>query len=300
MASKSGPELSAVMVSYQTGLVLFEAITALLPAASLSQLIVVDNGNPAAVRQQLGTLAASESKLTVLSGQGNVGYAAACNLGAAEAEGELLLLINPDCRLAAAQLDRLCELAAGLTTPWLLGCQIRGPNGNEQRASRRNLLTPQTMWVEGLRLDRLWPSRYRSHRLNLNAQPLPGQLSQVPGISGALMLLPAETYRALDGMDEGYFMHVEDLDFLWRLHQLGGEVWFAPEVCASHEMGTSAAGPTWLEWQKAKGFWRYFQKHSFPGRSGAVRRWCLNGLILARFLVRAVGHGLKTRGGRRP
>ena len=299
MASDSGPGISAVMVSYQTGPVLFEAIAALLPAASLSQLIVVDNGNPAAVRQRLGELAAANSNLTVLSGHGNVGYAAACNLGAVEARAEVLLLINPDCRLHADQLDRLSHLAAGLTAPWLLGCLIRNPDGSEQRASRRNLLTPRTMWVEGMGLDRLWPSRYRGLQLNLNRQPLPRRLSRIPGVSGALMLMPLESYRALDGMDDGYFMHLEDLDFLWRFQQQGGEVWFAPDVVASHEMGTSAAGPVWLEWQKTKGFWRYFRKHFGSRRETAVR-WCLKGLILARFMVRAVGQSLKNRGDRRP
>ena len=72
---------SIVMVSYHTGPVLFVSVKSALQQPHLSQLIVVDNGNPPDVQARLQQLALSEPRLRVLTGQGNIGFSAACNLG---------------------------------------------------------------------------------------------------------------------------------------------------------------------------------------------------------------------------
>ena len=51
-------------------------------------------------------------------------------------------------------------------------------------------------------------------RLNLTQTDLPPDLAMVPAISGAFMLMPCATYASLGGMDDAYFLHVEDLDLL--------------------------------------------------------------------------------------
>ncbi len=274
-------QVSAVMVSYHTGPVLRDAIGRLLGEAALRQLIVVDNGNPAADEAYLGDLAANDGRVTLIRGQGNVGYAAACNMGAALAAGQLLLFINPDCVLDEGGLARLLADSAALEPPWLLGCLVVDPKGREQRACRRNLLTPETMLVEGLRTD-VWASEnFADRRLNLIDQPLPDEVSEIPAVSGALFLIPHAEFQRLGGFDEAYRLHVEDLDLFWRFHQMGGRVWFTPHVRAVHEKGSSRANPAWIEKQKMDGFRRYFRLH-FPDDMGIV----LNSAIYGRYLLR--------------
>jgi N-acetylglucosaminyl-diphospho-decaprenol L-rhamnosyltransferase len=78
----------------------------------------------------------------VLTGHGNVGFAAACNMGAKEASGEYLLLLNPDCVLQRDALIDLIRLTEGAACPWVAGCRIVNPDGTDQRGSRRELPTP--------------------------------------------------------------------------------------------------------------------------------------------------------------
>ncbi len=242
---------------------LFESIEAVLAAdqRGVDEVILVNNGNPDSVAAALTCMSAVEPRLKIVSGHGNVGFARGCNIGAAESKGRYLLLLNPDCRLATAAIPALLTEASKLGDDWLLGCRLTDAAGSEQRATRRALLTPRTALVEALRLDRFAP--FRRCRLNLHREPLPDRTTRVPVISGACMMLPTSTYRSVGGMDEGYFLHVDDLDFCLRLHRAEIPVYFAPHVTAVHHGGTSHANPVWVEWCKTRGFLRYFRRHFF-------------------------------------
>lgn len=289
---------SVVMVSYWTGEVLWEAIEAVLSPdqEGMAELILVDNGNSPAVAAELARRAQRDPRLILVTGHGNVGFARACNLGASRARGRHLLLLNPDCRLAPGAIPALLSEAAALGDDWMLGCRVRNPDGSEQRGSRRELLTPRTALVEALRLDRLSPRHARPHRLNHHETPLPAGTVRVPAISGACMMLPAATFRSVGGLDEGYFLHVDDLDLCRRLHLAGVPVYFAPHVEATHHVGSSRASPVRIEWHKARGFLRYFRRHY-----GGPRWWPLllplAAAILARLGIRAVHAQARTAWG---
>ena len=289
------------MVSYWTGPVLSAAIESVLAPKQVAvvELIVVDNGNPPAVSGELVRLAEGEPRLTLVSGHGNVGFARGCNIGARRARGSYLLLLNPDCCLSPSAIPALLAEAKTLGADWMLGCRVLNPDGSDQRGSRRTLLTPYTALVETFRLDGLAPRLLRRYRLNHHDKPLPANTTRVPVISGACMLLPAATFHAVSGMDEGYFLHVDDLDLCFRLHRAGIPVYFTPHVEVVHHAGSSRSSPVLVEWHKMRGFLRYFRVHF---RS---LRWLpLLGLlgigILIRFGVKAMQSQLHRAWNRRP
>ncbi|MEZ5891929.1 MAG: glycosyltransferase [Parvularculaceae bacterium] len=87
--------VSAIVVSYYTGPVLARAIAALRAQPEIAEIILIDNGNfPGDVETAIA--GAEHPLIRVFSGQGNIGFAAACNLGARNAKGDYLLIINPD------------------------------------------------------------------------------------------------------------------------------------------------------------------------------------------------------------
>ena len=293
--------ISVIMVSYWTGPVLSAAIESVLAPNQdgAAELIVVDNGNPPAVSGELMRLAEGEARLTLVNGHGNVGFARGCNIGARRARGRYLLLLNPDCCLSPGAIPALMAEAITLGDDWLLGCRMLNPDGSDQRGSRRTLLTPYTALVETCRLDRLAPRLLRRYRLNHHDNPVPEDTACVPVISGACMLLPAATFHAVGGMDEGYFLHVDDLDLCFRLHRAGIPVYFTPHVEAVHHAGSSRSSPVQVEWHKMRGFLRYFRVH-FHG----LRWWPVLGLlgagILLRFGVKAMQSLLHQAWNRRP
>ena len=292
--------VSVVMVSYWTGPVLSAAIDAVLAPdqKGVIELILVDNGNPCAITEALVRRAEAEPRLKLVSGYGNVGFARGCNIGARRARGRHLLLLNPDCRLGPGAIPALLAEAAALEGDWMLGCRVLDPSGSDQRGSRRALLTPYTALVEVFRLDKLAPRLFRRHRLNYHDSPLPDGTARIPAITGACMMLPAATFQAVGGMDEGYFLHVDDLDLCFRLHRARIPIYFVPHVEALHHSGSSGAHPIRIEWHKTRGFLRYFRVH-YGGLHWLLLLGPLSVGALARFGVKAIQSLLRSAWKRR-
>ncbi len=259
--SGSPPEISVVMVSWYTGASLFEAIEAVFAAPDIGELILLDNGNPKPVRARLEALADERDDMRLLAGQGNVGFARACNLGARAARGEVVLFLNPDALIAPGVAVALAEAGrASGETPWLAGARMLNMDGTEQRGGRRGMLTPQSAFIgySGLyRLQRFHPAFRNIHR---EREPLPDGPVTTPVVSGAAMAMPRKTFLNLGGFDEDYFLHVEDIDLCRRVAEAGGAVIFHPNAEVRHYGSTSRAPLLKVEWAKAKGFVHYFWK----------------------------------------
>ena len=290
VAGDLGAGVSVVMVSFWTGPVLGAAMESVLAAdqEGVVELILVDNGNPPEVAAQLERRAAADPRLILVSGHGNVGFARGCNIGASRARGRYLLLLNPDCRLAPGAIPALLAEQESLGDHWMLGCRVLNLDASDQRGSRRALLTPWTALVEAFRLDRLAPKRLRRHRLNYHQGPLPDRTVRVPVVSGACMMLPLATFRAVGGLDEGYFLHVDDLDLCLRLHRRGIAVYFAPRVEAVHHAGSSRMDPIRIEWHKTRGFLHYFRVH-YRGLRWIPVTVPLGAGVLTRFGIKVIG-----------
>jgi len=87
-------------------------------------------------------------------------------------------------------------------------------------------------------------------------------------------------------MDEGYFLHVEDVDFCFRFQAAGGHTYFVPHVKIRHDVGTTT-NSRMIELHKIKGFLRYFWKNFQPHHSILTLTFT-SMCVLALFAVRSV------------
>lgn len=279
------------MVSYNTGPLLMQAVDAALADPAVERVVVVDNGNPPAARGALAELAAAEPRLRHIEGQGNIGFAAGCNLAARHIESDFLLLLNPDCVLPAGAAGLLRAELRRQAVPALLGAVMVDSEGQVQRATRRNQPSLGNLLGEALRLHRLIPSW---PRIEIEG-PLPAEATPVPAISGAAMFLSRANYWALGGLDSGYFLHVEDLDLCARFRRAGGEILLVPALRLHHGRSSSAASPLFIEWHKTKGFRRYFRKQGL----GLGARLLLEIALYARFALLVMKASISRRRGSR-
>ena len=276
--------VSAIVVSYFTGDVLATCFAALAADEAVDEIVLVDNGNPeGAIEAALG---GAVTPVSILSGHGNVGFAAACNRGAAAARGDYLLIINPDAILPPDGARRLLEDSRDLARPWLMGAKLVDPDGKEQRGSRRADLTPWRAMSDRTGLARIAPQIFPP--FNLDHTPAPEMLVQIPTVSGACLFLPAGDYARIGGMDENYFLHVEDIDFCKRFRDEGGAVWFNPNVAVVHYKSSSAAARRDVEAHKTRGLIRYFDTH-FKKTWPAPARWLLARLLKLSWFIKTAG-----------
>lgn len=251
--------LSVIMVTYRTGPSLFLAIDAVLSAHEVTELVLVNHDNPHDTVLRLEALARSRPKLRLIHSGGNLGFARGCNLGAERARGDVLLFLNPDTVIAPGAAARMMATLSTLPEPAIVGARLMDTTGREQRGARRGELTLTSALTGFLGLSRILPFVRDVHREH---EPLPEAENPSPVVSGAAMMLSRAGFEALGGFDEGYFLHVEDIDICRRARDAGGAVVFEPRASVLHFGSTSKASLFMVETWKARGLTRYFRTHS--------------------------------------
>ena len=246
----------AIIVSYRTGPALQSCLDALLKADGLELIVIADNGNDADAEAVLDTAALRDARVRILRGQGNVGFAAACNLAARDAgANNVLAFINPDVILAPDAVRRLLGVLEAAPPPAIVGGDLRDEHGHPERGSRRDRLTLWRAFVSFTGLK-----RFGFRDFNRHTDPMPSAPTRAGAISGALFVIRGEDFARLGGFDEGYFLHVEDIDLCRRAEDKNWPVVFAPGPHGVHLRSTSDASAVEIAHHKARSMARYFRK----------------------------------------
>jgi len=282
----SNADVSAIVVSYRTGDVLFECLKALEADPGVDEIVLVDNGNPSETLWRIDELVAGSQKLRVTGGGENRGFAAGANLGVKASSGGRLLIINPDAILQPGSIAALEAARMNLAEPIVVGGRIFGEDGKEQRGGRRRRLTLASAAATFLGMGWLRGINPGFVNVNRNNEPAPEGPISMDTVSGALMYLSRAGFERLGGFDEGYFLHVEDIDLCRRAEADGGSVIYTPLASALHHGATSEAPAVAVERHKAAGLSRYFLKFAeTPGEKFAARM--LAPAITAALVLRA-------------
>ncbi|MES1201239.1 MAG: glycosyltransferase family 2 protein [Pseudomonadota bacterium] len=253
-------QLSAVIVTFRTGAVLFDCLDALLADNDVEEIVLVDNGNPVERQQRLDAINLRQPKLRVLRGHGNVGFARGCNLGAKLAHGERLLFVNPDVVVQAGAAARMAETLDFLPRPAVVGGDLRTMAGDPDRGSRRDRVTPWRALVSYSGLSRVAGGLAFCRDLHRHQEPLPQSAAPVGVISGALLMMRRDDFVGVGGFDEDYFLHFEDVDLCRRIEEARGAVVFQPGAVGVHMRSTSDAPSDWVTRHKVRGLARYVHK----------------------------------------
>jgi GT2 family glycosyltransferase len=279
--------LSAVIVNYNGGTLLGRCVQSVLNSTrvSIERVIVSDNastdGSLQALREVTG-----DDRLQIIENGGNIGFAAANNRALPGATGDFIVFVNPDCVLGEATLARIIEVMDENPRAGMAGCLLCNPDGSEQRGGRRQLPTPSTALERVLKFNRLFPAGQSG--FDLAGTPLPAQPIEVEAISGAFMLVRKAALDTVGAMDEGYFLHCEDLDWCMRFKLAGWKILFVPDVRVMHAQGSSSLRtPVAVEYHKHRGMLRYYRKFhraSYP----LVLFWLVTLAVWSRFAAKAV------------
>lgn len=267
-------KLSVIIVNFNGGGLLLDAVMALLSDPIPIQVIVSDNGSTDNSLELLEKHI-SNDHLLIHQNKKNIGFAAGINRVIALADGDYLLFLNPDSIVENRTLEEMLSVMELYPSVGMSGCLIRNLDGSEQAGARRRVPTPARSLVRALGLDIIFPI-LKEKGILLHQFPLPRNIEEVEAISGAFMLVRREAMEDVGVMDEGYFLHCEDLDWCMRFRIQGWKILFVPQVSVVHQQGTcSSSRPVRVEWHKHKGmvrFYRKFFKHQYP-------YWLMGGVI---------------------
>lgn len=265
---ESSLDPDVVIVNYNAGKLLVDCVSSVF-AAGAARAIVVDNNSTDGSLEQL-ELVIGHERLSVIRNGRNLGFAAACNVGARASSASRILFLNPDSVLATDALDRLVDVLESSETIGMVGGLLCNPDGTEQPGGRRVFPTPKRAFMRAFglsRLARFFPDFFSDFLLY--KEPLPAEPVVVEAISGACMLVKREAIDDVGLWDEGYFLHCEDLDWCMQFRQKGWKVMFVPDAKVTHIWDAcSRSRPIFVEWHKHHGMLRFYRKffhHQYPG-----------------------------------
>lgn len=258
-------QLSVVIVSFNVCDFLEQCLYSLrLAAASLNvEIIVVDN---ASEDDTAAVLPALFPEVRFIWNKTNAGFSKACNIGAAVASGEYLLLLNPDTLLPENALSTALSFLK--QTPGIGAVGMRMYDGRIRflPESKRGYPSLSTAFYKLSGLIRLFPNHPKIARYYLGHLS-PEMPHRVDILAGAFFMVSLALYKELGGLDENYFMYGEDIDLSHTITRAGYQNYYLPNPGIIHFKGES----TLRNAQNARHF--YHAMHIFRTKQGKPPGW---------------------------
>jgi hypothetical protein len=254
-------KVTVVIVNFNAGAVLADCVKSVLDSTIPVKVVLADNASSDDSIANIKNLLGHDPRLTIMENAENLGFAKANNRALPLAEGEYVLLLNPDCVIKPDTLARMISAMSERPDVGMAGCLIRNLDGPEQRGCRRSVPTPWRSLAQVTGLNRIFPGDPRFQSFNQTNAPLPDSPVYIEAISGAFMFVRRKALDDVGPLDEGYFMHCEDLDWCMRFGMNGWKILFVPDAQITHAHGVSSAGrPVRVEWHKSRGMIRFYRK----------------------------------------
>ena len=229
--------LSIIIVNYNVRQFLDNALSSVKRALEGigGEVFVVDNASDDGSAEMVRT---KYPGVRLIAGKENVGFARANNIALREAQGEYLLLLNPDTIVQEDTFQVMLDFFGSHPEAGLAGCRVLNPDGSFQLPCRRSFPTPWVAFSKTFGLSALFPRSRWFGRYNLTYRS-PEETCEVDAVSGSFMMFRRSAYDRIGGLDEMFFMYGEDLDYCYRVRKAGYRVFYVHSTSIIHYKGES-------------------------------------------------------------
>jgi N-acetylglucosaminyl-diphospho-decaprenol L-rhamnosyltransferase len=260
-SERPAPDLTIVVVSWNTRDLLLDCLAAIGPAAApyTVETIVVDNASSD------GTVEAVHARfplVQLIANATNAGFTRANNQALAQGRGRFFLLLNPDTEARPGSLATMIRYLEAHPDVGACGPKLLFPDGRLQPNGRRL----PTFWREFLAasgLRRLNPDAFEA-RLEWGRSDF-GRTVEVDEVSGACLMARREAVAQVGLLDEQLFMFYEEVDWCARMKAAGWKVAYVAEAEVVHHMAQSVSKAGFAVYRAFyESQFRYHRKHGSP------------------------------------
>jgi N-acetylglucosaminyl-diphospho-decaprenol L-rhamnosyltransferase len=256
--------LNAVIVNYRTPDLTLKCVASIVAhgVAAPADIVVVENASPDDSYARLST---ELSGVRLIHAADNGGFGAGVNLGAALCEADYILVLNPDTYFEDDSLNKALAVLDSQPEVGLVGLDLVYPGGERQYSARR-FYSLLDVLGRRLPLGRYWPVKARIDRHLMRTAWDSGAPFEAEWVMGTGFVVRRELFLKLHGMDEAYFLYMEDVDLCARVWQSGAKVICVPGARLVHDhQRSSAAGPlSWAGRLHLQSLLRFRQKFHVP------------------------------------
>jgi GT2 family glycosyltransferase len=283
MGSAATPEVSVVVVTWNAEAVIEGCLASVFDQGGDEiEVLVVDNGSEDGT---VGLVRRKFPRASIVTRDGNSGFASAANLGIGQARGDRILLLNPDARLYPGALGRLAAALDSNPKAGAAGPSLVQSSGVLHTYAAKRFPSPWYALTRQIGLGDLLESFGRGEALATSLGPDP---VAVPCLSGGALMVGREALETVGRLDESLPMYLEDLDLCARIGQAGLDRLYVPAARVLHD-GAYSSSRSWrrdllLAMENGQAPWMYQHRYRGPRSAQAFALAIAAGSLL-RLLV---------------
>ena len=225
----------------------------------VEQIIVVDNrSNDNTVKM----IHEKHSSVILIQNNRNEGYTIPMNRAMKEADGEYLLILNPDAFVKPKAVAALANFLDLHPEVGIAGPKVLNVDGTFQKSCRRGVARPWNVISYFTGLAERFPdnSKYTGYHLSHLDENI---LNEVDGVSGSCMMIRRNLIDKIDCFDERFFAYQEDSDYCFRAKAAGWKIYYVPEAEVIHDAGRGGSAAykyrSLFEWHRS--YYLLYKKH---------------------------------------
>lgn len=219
--------VSVVILNYNGEKLLAQFLPSVVQHSGSARVIVADNGSSDKSAQLI-----QESFPTVelIQLKKNYGFCGGYNKALAQIKSEYYVLLNSDVEVTSGWLDRLIEILSKNQHIAAIQPKILSQHSKEYF---------EYAGAGGGYIDSFGYPFCRG-RIFTHTEKDFGQYNDTREVfwaSGACMVIRSGVYHLLNGLDETFFAHMEEIDLCWRIQRAGLKVFYCGESTVYHVGG---------------------------------------------------------------
>jgi hypothetical protein len=234
--------LNVIVVNYRTSDLTIRCVNSIVDTgvAQPNQIVVVDNYS------QDGSLDRIQKgvppEVVFITASHNGGFGAGVNLGFRNATGRHLLILNPDTYFEFDSVSPVLRHMEENEDVGIVGLDLINPDGSRQYSARRFYSLMDVFARRVKQAGQIMQRRIDRHLMRdawIGERPF-----DADWVMGTGFVIRRDLYERLDGMDESYFLYMEDVDLCARVWRAGKRVICYPGAQLVHDhQRSSSAGP---------------------------------------------------------
>lgn len=299
-------ELSIIIISYNTREILISCLKSIKKHTKgvKYEVIVVDNASTdgsAKASEDLGAI--------VIKNKSNLGFAAGNNQGVRVSKGKYILFLNSDTVIEEnvlgemiSFLDKNPKIGAATSALRNKDRSLQATGGYFPTLLRVfSWMTIQDLPFVDMIIKPFHP--FHSKSFFFKGDEFYSKKKELDWVTGAFLMTRKSVIEATGGWDESFFMYVEEVDFCYRIKELGYEIWYLPKWKIIHLGGASSKTSEFSLISEYNGIKKFYKKHypfwqypilRFLLKLGAFGRIILFGILEGKEAAKVYAKAFKT------
>lgn len=234
-------DISIIIVSYNSKDTIVDCVDSVLNTVKKHtyEILISDNSTNTETEEVVEKVYKNKKEVSFMHNSQNLGFSKGNNVAVKKASGAYILFLNPDTKVYENTIDGMIGFMKEHSDAGAATCFVELPDGSLDDSSHRGFPTPWRALSHFSGMSKIFPRTRLFGGYNMTYLDI-SKTHEIESLAGSFMIVPFELGEKLGWWDEDYFFYGEDIDFCYRIKQMGKKIYFVPEYRALHMKGISS------------------------------------------------------------